>query len=162
MWSKSNVIQTYDDAKVTIFARFESESAWRRPLVLPLRSRSSKFLQAHRLNTRSNDSEGEDLFLWPTRSFKCMIVVLPMFWRSAPALKFSWHPTRYVSLVTMLVYSYRQSPNEDERSLWVGILRSSFTAVLLAAWSYFSPRRPRQQFPLPANLHHHSVALTFN
>ena len=31
-------------------------------LVFPLRCCSSKFLQAHRLNTRSNDGEGEDFF----------------------------------------------------------------------------------------------------
>ena len=68
-------------------------------------------------------------FFYLRGSFKCMIVILPMFWRSAPALKFSWQMTRNASLATMLVHSYRQSLNKDERSLWVWTSRSSFTAA---------------------------------
>ena len=75
-------------------------------------------------------------------SFKCMIVILPTFWHSAPALKFSWQLTRNVSLATMLVYSYRRSLDEDGRSLWVGTLRPSFTAILRAVWSLFSHQAP--------------------
>ena len=60
------------------------------------RRHSSKFLQAHPLNSRSNDGDGED-FLNLRGSFKCMIAILPTFWRSAPALKFSWHSGRLTS-----------------------------------------------------------------
>ena len=94
-------------------------------------------------------------YLWG--SFKCMIVILPTFWRSARALKFSWQLARYVSLATMLIHSYQRSLDEDGRSLWVGTSRSLFTAILRAVWLFFFfTRRPRQQFPLPANLHRHS------
>ena len=83
-----------------------------------------------------------------------MIVNLATFWRSAPALKFSWQLTRNVSLAKMLAHLYRRSLDEDGHSLWVGTSRSSFTAILRAVWSIFSSRRPRNQFPLPDNLHH--------
>ena len=106
-------------------------------LLFPLRRRARRNFyrpSAHRLNTRSNDGEGEDFFFYLWGSFNCiiMIVILPTFWRSAPALKFSWQLTRNVSLVTMLVYSYRRSLDEDGRSLWVGTPSSSFTASSVA------------------------------
>ena len=85
-------------------------------------------------------------FFYLRGSFTCMIVILPTFWRSAPALKFScrsWQLGRYGSLPTMLVHSYRRSLDEDGRSLWVGTSRSSFTAILRAVWLFFfSPGAP--------------------
>ena len=90
----------------------------------------------------------------------CMIVILPTFWRSAPALKFSWQLTRNVSLATMLVYSYRQSLDEDGRSLWVATPRSSFTASSVV--NFFSPGAPVTSFlcqPISTAI---PVALAFN
>ena len=72
---KSNVIQTYNDgAKVTVFARFESESA-RRHHCSCSRSDAARQniyrLGAHRLNTRSNNGEGQDFFFFlPSRVFQ--------------------------------------------------------------------------------------------
>ena len=149
-WSKSNVIQTYDGAKVTVFG-----AVWKRKrpapsralLLFPLRRRARRNFyrpSAHRLNTRSNDGEGEVFFFYLRGSFKCMIVILPTFWRSAPALKFSWQLTSNVSLATMLVYSYRRSLDEDGRSLWAGTPRSLLTASSVV--NFFSPGAPVTSF----------------
>ena len=67
---KSNEFQTYDGAKVKVFARFESESAPRRhclcsrpaptPLVKIFTGPSTT------TGTRSNDGEGDDFFFFFT------------------------------------------------------------------------------------------------
>ena len=78
----------------------------------PLRRRSSKFLQACRSRLSQEATMGKVtifFFFYLRGSFKCMIVILPMFWHSAPAWDFSWQLTRNVSLATMLVHSYRRS-----------------------------------------------------
>ena len=93
------------------------------------------------------------IFFFYLRGVKCMIVILPTFWRSAPALKFScwsWQLGRYVSLPTMLVHSYRRSLDEDGRSLWVGTSRSSFTAILRAVWLFFFHQAPPSAVSSPS------------
>ena len=148
-WSKSNVIQTYDGAKVTVFVRFESESARRRHVRCSC-SRSDIALVEIFTGPAPIDWTQEAtmvkvrIYFYLRGSFKCMIVILPTFWRSAPALKFSWQLTRNVSLATMLVYSYRRSLDEDGRSLWVGTPRSSFTASSVV--NFFSPGAPVTSF----------------
>ena len=109
-------------------------------------SRSSKFLQAQRPSTEHKKLRWWrwGFFFYLRGSFKCMIVILPTLWRSAPALKFSWQLTRNVSLATMLVYSYRWSLEADGRSLWVGTSRSSFTASSVV--NFFSPGAPVTSF----------------
>ena len=106
------------------------------------------------------------IFFYLRGSFECMIVILPTFWRSAPALKFSGQLPRYVSLVTMLIQSYRQSLDKDGRSLWVGTSRSSFTAILRAVWFFFSPSAPVTSFlPLsqfPPSYPSHSLSTRRN
>ena len=103
-----------------------------------------EFFTGHRypLNTKSNDDEGEDFFFYFRGSFKCLIVILPAFWRSAPALKFSWQLTHNVSLATMLVHSYRRSLDEDGRSLWVWTSRFSFTAASSVVIFFFHQAPP--------------------
>ena len=60
-------------------------------LVFPLRRRSSKYLhwlQARRPSTEHKKQQwwrSEFFFFYLRWSFKCMIVILPTFWRSAPA-----------------------------------------------------------------------------
>ena len=80
---KSNEFQTYDGAKVKVFARFESESARRRHCLCsrPLRlGRSSKFLQARRARLAKEATMGKvTIFFYLRGSFKCMIVILPTF-----------------------------------------------------------------------------------
>ena len=148
-WSKSNVIQTYDGAKVTVFVRFESESARRRHVHCSC-SRSDVapveiFTGPAPIDwTQEATMVKVRIFFYLRGSFKCMIVILPTFWRSAPALKFSWQLTRNVSLATMLVYSYRRSLDEDGRWLWVGTPRSSFTASRVV--NFFSPGAPVTSF----------------
>ena len=81
----------------------------------PLRRRSSKFLQACRSRLSQEAMMGKVtifFFFYLRGSFKCMIVILPTFWHSAPAWDFSWQLTRNVSLATMLVHSYRRSLDE--------------------------------------------------
>ena len=80
----------------------------------PLRRRSSKFLQARRPRLAQETTMGKVtiFFFYLRGSFKCMIVILPTFWHSAPAWDFSWQLTRNVSLATMLVHSYRRSLDE--------------------------------------------------
>ena len=80
----------------------------------PLRRRSSKFLQACRSRLSQETTMGKVtiFFFYLRGSFKCMIVILPTFWHSAPAWDFSWQLTRNVSLGTMLVHSYRRSLDE--------------------------------------------------
>ena len=80
----------------------------------PLRPRSSKFLQARRPRLAQEATMGKVtiFFFYLRGSFKCMIVILPTFWHSAPAWDFSWQLTRNVSLATMLVHSYRRSLDE--------------------------------------------------
>ena len=118
-WSKSNEFQTYDGAKVKVFARFESECARRRHLwllVFPARSDAARrnFYRPvdHVHDWRKKQRWGRwryFFFFYRRGSFKCMIVILPTFWHSAPAWDFSWQLTRNVSLATMLVHSYRRS-----------------------------------------------------
>ena len=80
----------------------------------PLRRRLSKFLQARRPRLAQEATMGKVtiFFFYLRGSFKCMIVILPTFWHSAPAWDFSWQLTCNVSLATMLVHSYRQSLDE--------------------------------------------------
>ena len=65
-------------------------AVWRRKrpvpslLVFRLRRRSSKVLQAHRLNIRSNDGERENFFFDLRGSFKCMIVIYQLFDATLP------------------------------------------------------------------------------
>ena len=56
------------------------------------RRRSSKFLQAHPVSQEAAMVKVR-IFIYLWGSFKCMIVILPTIWRSAPALKFtvSWN-----------------------------------------------------------------------
>ena len=125
--------------------------------VLTPTSRSSA-ASAHRLNTRSNDGEGEEFFFF---TFDGLSSVWLLFYQRFDAavllLNFSWQLTRNVLLATILVYSYRRSLDEDGRSLWVGtsevfVHSNSASSVV----NFFPTRRPRHQFPLPANLHRHS------
>ena len=95
------------------------------------------------------------LFFYLRGSFKCMIVILPTFWRSTPALKFSWQLARYVSLATMLVHPYQRSPRR--RRVFTGEHRGLRSQQFCERCGYcFFTRCPRHQFPLPANLHRHS------
>ena len=71
---KSNEFQTYDGAKVKVFARFESESARRRhclcsrPAPTPL---VEIFIgPSTTTGTRSNDGEGDDFFFLPSKVFQ--------------------------------------------------------------------------------------------
>ena len=77
----------------------------------PLRRRSLKFLQARRPRLAQEPTMGKVTinFFYLRGSLKCMIVILPTFWHSAPAWDFSWQLTRNVSLATMLVHSHRRS-----------------------------------------------------
>ena len=147
-WSKSNEFQTYDGAKVTVFARFESESARGRHCLCS-RSDAARRNFFKPIDWTQEATMVKVTIFFPSSSVKCMIVILPKFWHSAPALKFSWQLTRNVSLATMLVHSYRRSiPRRrlSERSLsvqWVGTSKSSFTS---AVWSFFSPGAPVTSF----------------
>ena len=122
----------------------------------PLRSRSSKFLQAravdHDWHKKQRWGRWRFFFFYLRGSFKCMIVILPTFWHSAPAWDFSWQLTRNVSLATMLVHSYRRSLDEGYGQgkfssvhflLWVETSRSSFTAEV---WSFSPPGAPVTSF----------------
>ena len=61
---KRNVIETYYGAKVTVFARFESESARRRPLLVFLVGPTPlvEIFTGPFSDTRSSGGEGEDIF----------------------------------------------------------------------------------------------------
>ena len=131
----------------------------------PLRRRSSKFLQARRPRLAQEATMGKVtiFFFYLRGSFKCMIVILPTFWHSAPAWDFSWQLTHNVSLATMLVHSYRRSLDEGNgqasvHSVWVETSRSSFTA---AVWS-FSPQAPPSLVSSPSKYPPSFVALAFN
>ena len=131
----------------------------------PLRRRSSKFLQARRPRLAQEATMGKVtiFFFYLRGSFKCMIVILPTFWHSAPAWDFSWQLTRNVSLATMLVPKFvptiaRRRLWPGERSLWVETSRSSFTAEV---WS-FSPQAPPSLVSSPSKYPPSFVALAFN
>ena len=81
---KSNEFQTYDGAKVKVFARFESESAQRRHCLCSRPAPTRPLVEiftgpSTTTGTRSNDGEGDDFFFYLRGSFKCMIVILPTF-----------------------------------------------------------------------------------
>ena len=70
---KSNEFQTYDGAKVKVFARFESESARRRHCLCS-RPAPTSLVEiftgpSTTTGTRSNDGEGDDFFFYLQGSF---------------------------------------------------------------------------------------------
>ena len=75
--------QTYGGPKLRFSRCLKANAPGAVTACVPLRLRSSKFLQAHRLNTRSNDGECEDLF-YLGGSFKCMIVIYQLFDTALP------------------------------------------------------------------------------
>ena len=112
----------------------------------PLRRRSSKFLQARRPRLAQEATMGtvtNFFFFYLRGSFKCMIVILPTFWHSAPAWDFSWQLTRNVSLATMLVHSYRRSLDEGygQPSVHCELKRRGLRSQQNCG--HFPPRRPR-------------------
>ena len=111
----------------------------------PLRRRSSKFLQARRPRLAQEATMGKVtiFFFYLRGSFKCMIVILPTFWHSAPPWDFSWQLTRNVSLATMLVHSYRRSLDEGygQASVHCELKRRGLRSQQKCG--HFPPRRPR-------------------
>ena len=71
---KSNEFQTYDGAKVKVFARFENEWARRRHCLCswPAPTRLVEILKgpSTTTGTRSNDGEGDDFLFLPSRVFQ--------------------------------------------------------------------------------------------
>ena len=132
----------------------------------PLRSHSSKFLQARGPRLAQEATMGKVtifFFFYLRGSYKCMIVILPTFWHSAPAWDFSWQLTSNVSLATVLVFVPTIPRRvrrlwQGERSLWVETARSSFTAEV---WS-FSPQAPPSLVSSPSKYPPSFVALAFN
>ena len=111
----------------------------------PLRRRSSKVLQACRPRLAQEATMGKVtiFFFYLQGSFKCMIVILPTFWHSAPAWDFSWQLTRNVSLATMLVHSYGRSLDEGygKASVHCELKRRRLRSQQKCG--HFPPRRPR-------------------
>ena len=147
-WSKSNEFQTYDGAKVKVFARFESESARRRHCFCPgpLRRRSSNFLQARRPRLAQEATMGKvTIFFFFTFEglSSVWLLFLPTFWHSVPAWDFSWQLTRNVSLAAMLVHSYRRSLDEGygRTSVHWELKRRGLRSQQKCG--HFPPRRPR-------------------
>ena len=128
-------------------------------LVFPLRRRARRNFyrpSAHRLNTRSNDGEGEDFFL-PSRVFQvydCYFTNVLTQRSCFEALHDSW-----LAMFHSRRCSYIRT---DDPSTKTGVhcelehrgLRSQ--QFCEQCGQFFPTRRPRHQFPLPANLHRHS------
>ena len=107
-------------------------------LVFPLRRRSSKFLQAHRLNTT----------WWRWRFFFLWVLsrVWLLFYQSFDTAHLLWSSSNSWCFTrddarTFVPTIPRRRPGE--RSLWVGTSKSPFTA---AVWSFFSPGAPVTSF----------------
>ena len=121
-------------------------------LVFSLRRRSSKFLQAHRLNTRSNDGEGDDFFF-----LRVLSSVWLLFYQSFDTAHLLWSsPDSWLAMFHSGWCSYIRTDNPSTKA------RRAFTVswnikvfVHSSSVVIFFPRRPRHQFPLPANLHRH-------
>ena len=131
---------------------------------LPAATPLVEILQAHRLNTRSSDGEGEDFF-YLRGTFKYVIVILPTFWRSAPALKFSWQlarnfHSRRCSHICTDDPSTKTSVHCDHDCVWDWTSRSSFTAASSVVIFFHqappspisSPSQPPPSFPSPSLL----------
>ena len=158
-WSKSNVIQTYWWCQSYGF-----RAVWKRKrpapsralLLFPLRRRARRNFyrpSAHRLNTRSNDGEGEDFFL-PSRVFQ----VYDCYFTNVLTQR---------SCFEAFLTADSQCFTRDDARIFVPTIprrRWAFTV----SWNtevfvhceqcgqFLLTRRPRHQFPLPANLHRHS------
>ena len=147
-WSKSNVIQTYDGAKVTVFVRFQSESkapgAVTCTALVP--APTSKFLQAQRPSTKHKKQRWWRwrFFFLPSRVFQvydcyftnvltqrsCFEVLL-----TADSQCFTRNDAR-IFVPTI--------PRRKRAFTRVGTPRSSFTASSVV--NYFSPGAPVTSF----------------
>ena len=158
---KSNEFQTYDGAKVKVFARFESESARRRHCLCS----RPKFLQARRQRLAQEATMGKVtifFFFLPSRVFQvydCYFTnVLTRssclgFLLTADSQCFTRNDAR-----TFVPTIPRRRLWPGERSLWVETSRSSFTAEV---WS-FSPLAPPSLVSSPSKYPPSFVALAFN
>ena len=126
--------------------------------VLTPTSRSSA-ASAHRLNTRSNDGEGEEFFFF-----------------FLPSMVFQVYDCYFTSVLTqrscfeVLLTADSQCFTSDDPRIFVPTIprwRRAFTVSwnievfvhsnsASSVVNFFPTRRPRHQFPLPANLHRHS------
>ena len=165
MWSKSNEFQTYDGAKVKVFARFESESAQRchylcsRPAPTPLVEIFTG--PSTTTGTRSNDGEGDDFFL-PSRVFQvydCYFTNV-LTQRSCLGFLLTAHSQCFTlnDARTFVPTIPRRRRWLGERSLWVETSRSSFTAEV---WSFY-PQEPPSLVSSPSKYPPSFVALAFN
>ena len=149
MWSKSNEFQTYDGAKVKVFARFESESArprhclCSRPAPTPL----AKFLQARRPRLAQEATMGKvTIFFFFT--FEGLSSVWLLFYqRSDTALLLGISPECWLAMFHSQRCSYRSS---YRRSLDEGYGQASVHCELKRRGlrsqqkcGHFPPRRPR-------------------
>ena len=152
MWSKRNEFQTYDGAKVKVFARFESESARRRhclcsrpaptPLVAIFTGPSTT------TGTRSNDGEGDDFFFF---TFEGLSSVWLLFYlRSDSALLLGISPDSWLAMFHSQC-SYIRTDDPSTKAM----ARRASSWVELKRWGLRSqqkcghspppppPRRPR-------------------
>ena len=143
-WSKSNVIQTYDGAKVTVFVRFESESARRRHMHCSC-SRSDvalvEILQAQRPSTEHKRQRWWRWGLFFT--FEGLSSVWLLFYQRFDAALLLWSsPDRWLAMFHSRRCSYIRT---DDPSRQTGVhceLEHRGLRSLRAVWSIFSHQAP--------------------
>ena len=113
-----------------------------------------EFLRAHRLNTRSNDGEGEDFF-----TFEGLSSVWLLFHQRFDAALPLWSsPDSWLAMFHSWRCSYIRTDDPSTKTIvHCEFEHRDLRSQLRAVWSFFFfTRRPLHQFPLPANLHRHS------
>ena len=128
-------------------------------LVFPLRRRARRNFyrpNAHRLDTRSNTGEGEDYFF----TFEGISSVWLLFYQRFDAALLLWSsPDSWLAMFHLRRCSYIHTDDPSTKTSVHCELehRSLRSQQFCEQCSQFFPtRRPRHQFPLPANLHRHS------
>ena len=166
-WSKSNEFQTYDGAKVKVFARFESESARRRHRGLCSRPAPTPLVEIFTglsitTLTRSNDGEGDDFFFF---TFEGLSSVRLLFYqRSDTALLLGISPDSWLAMFHSQRCSYIRTDDPSTKAM----ARRAFTV----SWNVevfvhsrrvvIFPQAPPSLVSSPSKYPPSFVALAFN
>ena len=114
---KSNAIQTYGGPKLRFSRGLKAKALGAVTARVPTPTPLVEIFYRPIDWTQEATMVNVRIFFLPWRVFQVYDCYLPTLWRSAPALRFSWRPTRKVSLATILVHSYRRPLDEDKGSL---------------------------------------------
>ena len=157
-WSKSNVIQTYDGAKVTVFVWFESESARHRHVHCSC-SRSDVALVEIFTGPAPIDwtQEATMVKVRIFFTFEGISSVGLLFYQRFDAALLLWSsPDSWLAMFHSWRCSYIRTDNPSTRRVFTVSWNTEVFVHCEQCGQFFLTRRPRHQFPLPANLHRHS------